>query len=156
VQLTDHTNTPLQEYPGNFTLDYDGVQEWSQDGSSDSQIQVVWTPGDSVNVGAGDYSWQLNYTGSQYLKPLVELNHHRLQAEAQATWALDRDWYHRNTGGWINGSLSDSLLAVPILGNNTSINIDISVPLGEVLPDGSDTTWKLLSQGWINPLSGNF
>ncbi|HII52648.1 MAG TPA: hypothetical protein HA329_02595, partial [Candidatus Thalassarchaeaceae archaeon] len=156
VQLTDHTNTPLQEYPGNFTLDYDGVLEWSQDGSSESQILVVWTPGDSVNVSAGDYSWQLNYTGSQYLKPLVELNHHRLQAEAQATWALDRDWYHRNTGGWINGSLSDSLLAVPILGNNTSVNIDISVPLEDDLPDGSDTTWNLLTQGWIDPLTGNF
>ena len=156
VQLTDHTNTPLQEYPGNFTLDYDGVLEWSQEGSSESQIQVVWTPGDGVNVSAGDYSWQLNYTGSQYLKPLVESNLHRLQAEAQAIWTLDRDWYHRNTTGWINGSLSDSLLVVPVLGNNTSINIDISIPLEDDFPDGSDTAWNLLSQGWLDPLSGNF
>lgn len=156
VQLTDHTNTPLQEYPGNFTMDYDGANEWSQEGAIESQIQVVWTPGDNVNVSAGDYSWQLNYTGSQYLKPLVELNYHRLQAEVQATWALDRDWYHRNTGGWVNGSLSDSLLATPVLGNNTSISFDISVPLEDTLPDGSDTTWSLLSKGWIDPLSGNF
>ena len=156
IQLTDHTNTPLQEYPGNFTLDYDGVVEWSQEGSIESQIQVIWTPSDEVNVSAGDYSWQLNYTGSQYLKPLSQLDYHRLQAEVQAIWTLDRDWYHRNTEGWINGSLSDSILATPVIGNNTSINIDISVPIQDDLPDGSDTTWNILSQGWIDPVNGNF
>ena len=145
VSITDHTDTPLQIFPGTFTLDYNGTNVWSQNTSS-STLEVVWTPGDGGIVPAGDYSWVFNYTGSQYIKPLINTDTHRLQAEAQVTWSLDRDWFHRNTTGFANGTLVDAGLATPIIGNNTTIVVDISVPDAE----GQGTTQIPIGQGALN------
>lgn len=151
VSITDHTDTPLQIYPGIFTLDYNGTNVWTQNTSS-STLEVVWTPGDGGIVPAGDYSWVFNYTGSQYIKPLINTDSHRLQAEAQVTWSLDRDWFHRNTTGFANGTLVDAGLATPIIGNNTTIVVDISVPDTE----GQGTTQIPIGQGAVNTSTGTF
>ena len=157
VSVTDHTNTPLQPYSGAFTLDYDGAQLWSQNGSQTSTLDVTWTPGSGVSVPPGDYTWVLNYSGSQYLKPSSVVDLHRLQAEAQATWSLDRDWFHRNTTGWVNGTLVDSILGTPVLGNNTSVRVDISVPDTSDSADQSQGTVQVpFTQGWLDTASGNF
>ena len=151
VSMTDHTGTPLQTYPGVFSLDYNGSSAWTQN-TSTSSLEVVWTPGDSVNTPAGDYPWVLNYSGSQYIKPLSNVDSHRLQALTQVTWSLDRDWFHRNSTGFANGSLIDIGLATPVTGNNTTVSLTLSIPDGS----GQGTFQVPIGEGELDTATGDF
>ena len=78
------------------------------------------------------------------------MDSHRLQAQTQVAWSLDRDWFHRNSTGFANGSLIDIGLATPVIGNNTTVSLTLSIPDGS----GQGTFQVPIGEGELDTATG--
>ena len=56
-------------------------------------FNVAWVP--DLNTIAGDYSWQLNYTGSTRLRPTSVIDSIRIQGRANVTVTVGSEWTER-------------------------------------------------------------
>ena len=157
VILTDHTNTSLADFLGTYILELNGTEEWNVTDPSLPRIDVAFTP--PWETFAGDYSWILNYSGSTWLQPALVVDVIRIQGRANATVQLGFDWTPRGTSNWVAGFANDIFHDIPILGNNSSVVVQLLVPSTlPPAPDGSPAPPVVhrLASGWINNTTGGY
>ena len=53
---------------------------------------------------AGDYTWEMNFTGSTWLRPATVQDMIRIQGRANVTVTLGSDWTPRGTTNWVSGA----------------------------------------------------
>ena len=95
VQLSDHTGTSVADFPGLYSVDFNGTEVFNITDPESGSFNVVWVP--NSNTFAGDYLWQLNYTGSTWLRPASVLDTIRIQGKANVTVTLGSEWTDRGT-----------------------------------------------------------
>ena len=157
VILTDHTNTSLADFLGTYVLELNGTEEWNITDPSLPRLDVSFTP--PWESFAGDYSWVLNYSGSTWLQPALAVDVIRIQGRANATVQLGFDWTSRGTTNWVSGFANDIFHDTPILGNNSSVVVQLLVPSNlPPAPDGSPAPPVIhrLASGWIDNTTGGY
>jgi len=158
VLLTDHTNSSVANFPGDYNLELNGSVVWNATDPVDlPRLGVQFTP--PQDMFAGDYSWELNYNGSLWLLPASASDTIRVQGQANATVQLGLDWTPRGSTNWVSGFANDIFHETPILGNNSSVVVRLLVPSD--LPDSPDGSpappiVKRLASGWINETTGEY
>ena len=108
---------------------------------------------------AGDYTWEMNFTGSTWLRPATVQDQIRIQGRANVTVTLGSDWTPRGTTNWVSGVAQDVVHLTPITGNNSSIVIQLEQPSDlPPGPDGSPAPPIIirLADGWINQTTGEY
>ena len=157
VTLSDHTGTSVASFLGEYTLDFNGELAWNQSDPELPRVMVTWRP--TIDVEAGDYPWQLNYSGSTWLLPNSVLDTVRVQGRADVTHTLGSEWTPRGQSSWISGFARDINLNTTILGNNSSIIVNMEVPSEQPpTPDGlpaPPVTYRLGEQ-WIDNTTGEY
>ena len=151
VSLSDHSGTPFAPFEGNFTLDFDDDSEWNSTGSDGGRITPSFTP--SFTMTPGDYFWNLSYEGSTWLTPNSTSGIVRVRGLANATATLGNDWTPKGYTNWISGFARDMVLLNQISGNNSSVDVKLSVPSELPLtPDGQPAPPVIynLASGWTN------
>ena len=157
VQLTDHTGTSIAEFPGTYVMEFNGTEAFNITNPESSNLNVVWTP--NSNMISGDYSWNLNYSGSEWLRPDYVSDVIRIQGLANVSATIASNWTERGTVTWVNGFAQDIFHLTRIIGNNSSIVIQLETPSDlPPAPDGSPAppVIKNLATGWINQTNGAF
>ena len=157
VQLYDHTGSSVADFPGSYTVDFNGTQVWNATDPSSGRYTVVWMP--QWNMFAGDYTWEMNFTGSTWLRPATVQDLIRIQGRANVTVTLGSDWTPRGTTNWVSGVAQDVVHLTPITGNNSSIVIQLEQPSDlPPGPDGSPAPPIIirLADGWINQTTGEY
>ncbi len=157
VILTDHTNTSLADFLGTYVLELNGTEEWNITDPSLPRLDVSFTP--PWETFAGDYSWVLNYSGSTWLQPALSADVIRIQGRANATVQLGLDWTPRGSTNWVAGFANDIFHDIPILGNNSSVVVQLLVPSNlPPTPDGSPAPPVVyrLASGWIDNTTGGY
>ena len=157
VQLSDHTGTSVADFPGLYSVDFNGTEVFNITDPDSGNFNVAWVP--NVNTTAGDYSWELNYTGSTWLRPTSELDSIRIQGRANVTVAVGSEWTERGTVTWVSGVAQDIFHLTPITGNNSSIVVQLEIPSDlPPSPDGSPAppVIRTLVSGWIDETTGAY
>ena len=157
VIMTDHTNTSLADFLGTYVLELNGTEEWNITDPSLPRLDVSFTP--PWETFAGDYSWVLNYSGSTWLQPALAVDVIRIQGRANATVQLGLDWTPRGSTNWVSGFANDIFHDIPILGNNSSVVVQLLVPSDlPPTPDGSPAPPVVhrLASGWIDNTTGGY
>jgi len=159
VILTDHTGTSFANFLGDYTLDFNGDQVWNLSDPGNPKLLVTWTP--ELDLVPGDYSWLLNYNGSTWLMPASISDEIRIRGRANVSTVLGQEWSQGGPLGpnWISGFARDIILNTPILGNNSSITLELHVPSNlPPTPDGfpSPPIVYTLASDWINNQSGEY
>ena len=157
VVLTDHTNTSLAGFSGTYVLVFNGTESWNATDPDLPRLAVFWTP--PWEMFAGDYSWVLNFSGSTWLHPAITVDEIRILGRANATVELGLEWTLRGTTNWVVGFANDIFHDIPILGNNSSILVQLEVPSDlPPAPDGSPASPVIyrLASGWIDPATGGY
>ena len=158
VLLTDHTNSSLANFPGDYNLQLNGSVVWNATDPSDvPRLGVQFTP--PQDMFAGDYIWELHYNGSIWLRPASVTDVIRIQGQANATVQLGLDWTPRGTSNWVSGFANDNFHDIPITGNNSTVEVRLLVPSDlPDTPDGSPAPpdVKRLASGWINETTGGY
>jgi len=157
VQLSDHTGTSVADFPGLYSVDFNGTEVFNITDPESGSFNVVWVP--NLNTIAGDYLWQLNYTGSTWLRPTSALDSIRIQGRANVTVTLGSEWTERGTVTWVSGVAQDIFHLTPITGNNSSIVVQLEIPSDlPPSPDGSPAppVIRTLVGGWINETTGAY
>ena len=153
-------SVPHIAFLGDYTLDFNGTQVWNLSDPITPKLLVEWTP--SIDLVPGDYSWELNYNGSTWLKPSNVVDQIRIRGRANVTTNLGSEW---SQGGdlispnWISGVARDIVLGTTIIGNNSSISLTLQVPSGlPPSPDGfpAAPTVYDLAFGWIDEQTGEY
>jgi len=157
VQLFDHTGTSVADFPGNYTVDFNGSQVWNISNPETGGFDVVWIP--PSDMLAGDYSWVLNYSGSVWLNEKTEQDLIQIRGRASATVNIGENWTHLGGSNWISGIIQDNVHLTPILNNNTSITLDLLIPSDiPSMPGGISAPDVLvpLTDGWVNTTTGAY
>ncbi len=166
VILTDHTETSLAQFHGTFTLEFNGSDSWNTTNGPESwnitdpdlpRVDVSWTP--PWEMFAGDYSWVLNFSGSTWFRPATAVDEIRIRGRANATVQIDLEWTPRGFTNWVAGTANDIFHDIPILGNNSSVLVQLEVPSNlPPAPDGSPASPVIyrLASGWINQSTGGY
>nr|ABZ07950.1 putative transglutaminase-like superfamily protein [uncultured marine microorganism HF4000_ANIW141L21] len=157
VVLTDHTNTSLAGFSGTYALVFNGTESWNATDPDLPRLAVFWTP--PWEMFAGDYNWVLNFSGSTWLHPAMAVDEIRILGRANATVELGLEWTPRGTTNWVVGFANDIFHDIPILGNNSSILVQLEVPSDlPPAPDGSPASPVIyrLASGWIDPATGGY
>ncbi|RUA20864.1 MAG: hypothetical protein DSY79_09180, partial [Chloroflexi bacterium] len=157
VVLTDHTNTSLAGFSGTYVLVFNGTESWNATDPDLPRLAVFWTP--PWEMFAGDYSWVLNFSGSTWLHPAIAVDEIRILGRANATVELGLEWTPRGTTNWVVGFANDIFHDIPILGNNSSVLVQLEVPSDlPPAPDGSPASPVIyrLASGWIDPATGGY
>ena len=157
VVLTDHTNTSLAGFSGTYVLVFNGTESWNATDPDLPRLAVFWTP--PWEMFAGDYSWVLNFSGSTWLHPAMAVDEIRILGRANATVELGLEWTPRGTTNWVVGFANDIFHDIPILGNNSSVLVQLEVPSDlPPAPDGSPASPVIyrLASGWIDPATGGY
>lgn len=157
VQLSDHTGTSVADFPGDYTVDFNGTQVWNTTDPSSGRYTVTWTP--EWNMLAGDYAWEMNYSGSTWLAAAATSDVIRIQGRANVTVNLGSEWTPRGMTNWVAGVAQDVVHLTAITGNNSSILIQLEEPSD--LPPGPDGSpappiIHRLADGWINETTGEY
>ncbi|MCP4973219.1 MAG: hypothetical protein GY914_06015, partial [Prochlorococcus sp.] len=108
---------------------------------------------------AGDYSWDMNYSGSTWLLPNSVQDTIRIQGRANVTVNMGLNWTHLGGANWVSGFAQDMVLLTPITGNNSSILLQMETPSDlPPAPDGSPAPPVVhrLADGWINTTTGAY
>lgn len=157
ITLTDHTNTSLGNFIGSYVLDFNGTSVWNITDPDIPKITPVWVP--EPTAPAGDYSWVLNFSGSTWLNPFTIVDVVRIQGQSGSTVNIGSEWTPRGTSNWVTGFAQDRNLQTPVIGNNSSVTVQILVPSDlPPLPDGSpspDVSIRL-GGGFIDTLTGEY
>ena len=157
ITLTDHTNTSLGNFIGSYVLDFNGTSVWNITDPDIPKITPVWIP--EATAPAGDYSWVLNFSGSTWLNPFTIVDVVRIQGQSGSTVNIGSEWTPRGTSNWVTGFAQDRNLQTPVIGNNSSVAVQILVPSDlPPLPDGSpspDVSIRL-GGGFIDTLTGEY
>ena len=136
VILTDHTNTSLSSFLGTYILDFNGTSVWNITDPDVPKVTPVWVP--ESTAPAGDYSWVLNYSGSTWLNQASIVDVVRIQGQSNSTVNIGSEWTPRGTSNWVSGFAQDKNLGTPVIGNNSSVTVQLLVPSDlPPLPDGS-------------------
>jgi len=157
VQLSDHTGTSVADFPGLYSVDFNGTEVFNITDPESGIFNVAWVP--DLNTIAGDYSWQLNYTGSTWLRPTSVVDSIRIQGRANVTVTVGSEWTERGTVTWVSGVAQDIFHLTPITGNNSSIVVQLEIPSDlPSSPDGSPAppVIRTLVSGWINETTGAY
>ena len=157
VVLTDHTNTSLAGFSGTYVLVFNGTESWNATDPDLPRLAVFWTP--PWEMFAGDYNWVLNFSGSTWLHPAMAVDEIRILGRANATVELGLEWTPRGTTNWVVGFANDIFHDIPILGNNSSVLVQLEVPSDlPPAPDGSPASPVIyrLASGWIDPATGGY
>ena len=157
VVLTDHTNTSLADFLGTYVLELNGTEEWNITDPSEPRLDVAFTP--PWETFAGDYSWVLNFSGSTWLQPAEAVDVVRIQGRANATVQLGLEWTPRGATNWVAGFANDIFHDIPVLGNNSSVVVQLLVPSTlPPAPDGSPAPPVIhrLASGWIDNATGGY
>ena len=157
VVLTDHTNTSLADFLGTYILELNGTEEWNITDPSEPRLDVAFTP--PWETFAGDYSWVLNFSGSTWLQPAEAVDVVRIQGRANATVQLGLEWTPRGATNWVAGFANDIFHDFPVLGNNSSVVVQLLVPSTlPPAPDGSPAPPVIhrLASGWIDNATGGY
>ncbi|MEC8913714.1 MAG: hypothetical protein VYA52_00625, partial [Candidatus Thermoplasmatota archaeon] len=157
VVLTDHTNTSLADFLGTYILELNGTEEWNITDPSEPRLDVAFTP--PWETFAGDYSWVLNFSGSTWLQPAEAVDVVRIQGRANATVQLGFEWTPRGATNWVTGFANDIFHDFPVLGNNSSVVVQLLVPSTlPPAPDGSPAPPVIhrLASGWIDNATGGY
>ena len=120
-------------------------------------FNVVWVP--NSNTIAGDYLWQLNYTGSTWLRPTSVIDSIGIQGRANVTVTVGSEWTDRGTVTWVSGFSSGYFPSYSDYRNNSSIVIQLEIPSDlPSSPDGSPAppVIRTLASGWINETTGAY
>ena len=158
VLLTDHTDSSLADFPGDYVLRLDNSAVWNATDPADvPRLGVQFTP--PQDMFAGDYDWELVYSGSTWLEPASTSGVIRVQGQANATVQLGLEWTPRGTSNWVSGFANDIFHNTPITGNNSSVVVRLLVP--SELPDSPDGSpappdTKQLASGWVNETTGEY
>ena len=157
VLLTDHTGNSFADFEGLYTLDYDGEEVWNDSNPSSPRLGVSWTP--NLSTLPGDYSWQLNFSGSTWLQPNFISEQIRIQGQANSTASIVNEWTMNTETNWVFGNIRDMALDFPITGNNTSISVRLLIPSDlPASPDGNPAPPDsiLLGTGFVNTVTGSY
>ena len=157
VQLSDHTETSVADFPGLYSVDFNGTEVFNITDPESGSFNVVWSP--KSDTIAGDYSWQMNYSGSTWLRPASVSDEIRIQGRANVTVTLGSEWTERGTVTWVSGVAQDIFHLTPIIGNNSSIVVQLETPSDlPPSPDGSPAPPVIhtLVSGWINETTGAY
>ncbi len=157
VQLFDHTGTSVTEFPGIYTVNFNGTQVWNTTNPPSGRYTVTWMP--QWQMEAGDYSWDMNYSGSTWLLPNSVQDTIRIQGRANVTVNMGLNWTHLGGANWVSGFAQDMVLLTPITGNNSSILLQMETPSDlPPAPDGSPAPPVVhrLADGWINTTTGAY
>lgn len=157
VQLSDHTGTSVADFPGSYTVDFNGTRAWNTTDPSSGRYTVTWNP--EWNMLSGDYSWEMNYSGSTWLAAKSVSDFIRIQGRANVTVNLGSEWTPHGTTNWVAGIAQDVVHLSAITGNNSSILIQLEEPSD--LPPGPDGSpappiIHRLADGWINETTGEY
>lgn len=158
VLLTDHTDSSLADFPGDYVLRLNNSVVWNATDPADvPRLGVQFTP--PQDMFAGDYDWELVYSGSTWLEPASTSGVIRVQGQANATVQLGLEWTPRGTSNWVSGFANDIFHNTPITGNNSSVVVRLLVP--SELPDSPDGSpappdTKQLASGWVNETTGGY
>ena len=158
VLLTDHTNSSLAQFIGEYSLELNGSVVWNATDPIDlPRLGVQFTA--PSEMFAGDYTWDLSYNGSTWLRPATTSEVIRIQGQANATVQLGLEWTPRGSSNWVSGFANDIFHDTAITGNNSSIVVRLLVPSD--LPDAPDGSpappnTRRLASGWINQNTGGY
>ena len=157
VILTDHTGSSFATFEGIYNVDFDGISVWNETNPSSPRLSVSWTP--TWNLEAGDYDWNLSYTGSTWLQPAFSDDTMRIQGMANVTASIGLEWTPRGTTNWVSGSVRDVVLSSVVIGNNSSVSARLAVP--SKLPPGpggfpASPDIYTLATGWVNTTTGTY
>jgi len=146
IILTDHTNTSLSSFLGTYVLDFNGTSVWNITDPDVPKVTPVWVP--ESTAAAGDYSWILNYSGSTWFNPASVVELVRIQGQSSSTVNIGSQWTPRGTSNWVSGFAQDKNLGTPIIGNNSSVTVQLLVPSDlPPLPDGSPAPETIIRLG---------
>ena len=157
VILTDHTNTSLGSFIGTYNLDFNGTSVWNITDPDVPRVTPVWVP--ESTAPAGDYSWVLNYSGTTWLNSASIAESIRIQGQSSATVNIGSEWTPRGTSNWISGFAQDKNLATPVIGNNSSVTVQMLIPSDlPPLPDGSPSPEIVIRLGgtFIDTSNGEY
>ena len=146
IVLTDHTNTSVASFLGSYVLDFNGTSVWNLTDPDIPKVTPVWVP--EATAPAGDYSWVLNYSGSTWFNPSSIIEMVRIQGQSNSTVSIGSEWTPRGTSNWVSGFAQDKNLGTPVIGNNSSVTVQLLVPSGlPPLPDGLPAPDTILRLG---------
>lgn len=160
VTLSDHTGTSFASFLGNYTLDFNGTQVWNFSDPPTPKLLIEWTP--SLDIAPGDYSWELSYSGTTWLKPSNIVDQIRIRGRANVTTNIGSEWSQGgdlSSPNWISGVARDIILGNTIVGNNSSISLTLQVPSNlPPSPDGFPAAPLVyeLAFGWIDEQTGEY
>ena len=155
VFMEDHTGSSFASFEGEYTLLFDGDNVWNQTNPDAGRITPTFTP--LFNMDPGDYDWNLSYSGSTWLSPNSTSELLRVRGMANASVSLSDEWSVRGSSNWISGFASDMVLLNQIIGNNSSVVVQLLIPSDlPTTPGGfpASPTIYNIANGWVDEVTG--
>jgi len=157
VSMLDHTGSQTTSFNGTYVVEVDGTMVNTTVDPVEEFFDVSWIP--DANTAAGDYSWWINYSGSQWYKPNSSNSSLRIQGLADISIIIAQDWTHIGQQTYATGDIRDSVLGTIILLNESQVTLQVERPgSGPSGPGGEPPPPEItmLGQGWVDSLNGTY
>ena len=147
VQLTDHMGVNLDmNTTGDFEFTFNGTLENTTTDPTSVTLSPTFTT--DPNMHAGDYVFDMDFTGNEYYVPSSNNSSLRIMGSVDLSLAIIDDWTHIGNQTWLVGDVTDAIYNTAVLNNDSIITAVVltlngPVDLGTTLINNSTGTFNM-------------